>query len=298
MRPIIDTHLHIWDLKKFKLPEIESYQQLNRDFTLDDFAIAASNLNIEKAAYMEVNLLQEQRYSEAEYITQVCNLDTNPLQAAFIGGYPLSYSFRDYVGLFKDNSIVKGVRQVLHTPEMRSGICLEREFVENIRYLGGLGLKFSVRMRPSELGDGVKLADLCEDTTLILDHCGSPDPGIVNGEIKPELPDPSGLQHDKDKWLSDIHELSLRKNVICKISGLMVLCPKDIRKAEYIAPTLNHCLDSFGPDRVVFGSNWPVCTLTSSYEEWVQTLLEVTSDRSEEDKKKLFYDNAARIYSL
>lgn len=298
MHPIIDTHLHFWDLSAFKLPEIESYEDLNRNFTLNDLAFATSNLNIEKAVYMEVNLLQQQRFSEAEYITQVCGIDSNQVAAAFIGGHPLSYSFRDYIGMFKDNPRVKGIRQVLHTPEMRSGLCLERAFVENIRFLGEQGLKFSVHMRPSELGDAVKLADLCPDTTLILDHCGRPDPGIVNGELGPERPDRNSFRHEKDKWLSDIHELSLRKNVICKISGLMVMCPKEAPKAEYIAPTVNHCLDSFGPDRVVFGSNWPVCTITSSYEEWVQTLLKVIIDRSEEDKKKLLHDNAIRIYSL
>ncbi len=298
MHTIIDTHLHFWDISTFKLPEIESYEDLNRNFTLNDFTLATSSLNIEKAMYMEVNLIQEQRYSEAEYITQVCGINSNPIQAAFIGGYPLSYSFRDYVGLFKDNPRVKGVRQVLHTLEMPSGLCLERAFVENIQFLGDLGLKFAVRMRPSELGDAVKLADLCPDTALVLDHCGSPDPGIVNGELRPERLDHNGFRHERDKWLSDIHELSERKNVICKISGLMVMCPKEIPKAEYIASTVNHCLDSFGSDRVVFGSNWPVCTITSSYEEWVETLLKVIIDRSEEDKKKLLYDNAIRIYSL
>jgi predicted TIM-barrel fold metal-dependent hydrolase len=68
--------------------------------------------------------------------------------------------------------------------------------------------------------------------------------------------------------------------------------------ADFLAPIINHCLDTFGPDRFIFGSNWPVCTLTSSYEKWVNLLLEVVQRRSDEFKNKLFYENAERIYEL
>ena len=67
---------------------------------------------------------------------------------------------------------------------------------------------------------------------------------------------------------------------------------------EFLSPTINHCLDTFGPDRVMFGSNWPVCTLSATYEKWVGVLHEVVRSWSDEDKRKLFYENAERIYEL
>ncbi len=298
MQPIIDTHLHFWDLSRFKLPEIESYQPLKRNFLLDDVSQAVKNLNVQKIVYMEVNLIQEQKYSEAEYITGVCGQDDNPISAAFIGGNPLSYSFRDYAQLFKDNDCIKGVRHVLHPPEVKRGYCLEDEFVDNIRFLGELGLRYCVCMRPSELSDAVKLAELCPETTLILDHCGMGVPAIVNGSIAENEYGMALFKHSAEDWMRDIEALAKRDNVVCKISGMLFKTDPDSVTPEFLAPTINHCLDTFGPDRVMFGSNWPVCTLSASYEKWVSVLNEVIQERDEEFKSKLFYKNAASIYEL
>ena len=256
MQPIIDTHLHFWDLSRFKLPEIESYQPLKRNYLLSDVSEAIKNLNVERIVYMEVNLIQEQKYSEAEYIMEVCAQDDNPISAAFIGGNPLSYSFRDYAQLFKDSDYIKGVRHVLHPPEIKRGYCLEDEFIDNIRLLGELGLKFCVCMRPSELSDAVKLAELCPETTLILDHCGNGVPAIVNGSTQESEYGMGLFKHNQDQWFIDIEALAKRGNVVCKISGMLFKTDPDSITPEFLAPTINHCLDTFGPDRVMFGSNY------------------------------------------
>ena len=297
MQRIIDSHLHMWDLKQFKLPEIDSYEKLRRNFTLDDVYQATENLGIEKIVYMEVNIIEQQKYSEVQYIMQICERDDNPFCAAFIGSSPLSWSFREYAGLFKDNKRIKGVRQVLHPPEIKRGTCLESRFVDNVRFLGEVGLRFCVCIRPSELSDAVRLVDLCPETSFILDHCGNAVPAIVNDRDAGEYG--SGIfKHDRDQWLRDIEQLANRKNVVCKISGLLFKTSPDFVTPEFLSPSINHCLDSFGPDRVMFGSNWPVCTLSGTYEKWVGVLKEVVQDRSEEDKQKLFYDNVERIYEL
>lgn len=298
MHPIIDTHLHMWDLNRFKLPEIESYDRLERNFLLDDVYNAIGNLNVEKIVYMEVNLIEEQKYSEARYIIETCDREDNPVCAAFIGGSPLSWSFRDYASLFKNVKHIKGVRHVLHPPDRKRGTCLESGFVDNVRFLGEIGLRFCICMRPSELSDAVKLADLCPGTSFILDHCGNAVPAIVNDPAAEDEYGSGIFGHGRDQWLRDIEELADRENVVCKISGLLFKTPADSITPEFLSPTINHCLDSFGPDRVMFGSNWPVCTLSAPYEKWVGVLQEVVRDRSDEDNRKLFYRNAARIYGL
>jgi predicted TIM-barrel fold metal-dependent hydrolase len=85
--------------------------------------------------------------------------------------------------------------------------------------------------------------------------------------------------------------------VICKISGIVARAPEQWGP-EHLAPLINHCLDQFGPDRVVFGGDWPVCKLRATYRQWVTALKEVIAGRSEEDQKKLLHDNAVRLYSL
>ena len=298
MPPIIDSHLHFWDTSRFKLPEIESYEKLKRNFTISDAARAMKDLNVEKIVYMEVNLIQEQKYSEAAYIGEICEQDNNPICAAFIGGNPLSYSFRDYAALFKGKKYIKGVRHVLHPPEVKRGYCLESEFVDNVRFLGELGLRFCICIRPSELGDAVKLSELCPDTSFILDHCGNGVPAIVNGSIGESEYGMDIFKHDRDQWMRDIERLANRENVVCKISGLLFKTSPDSIAPEFLAPSINHCLDTFGPDRVIFGSNWPVCTLAASYETWVGLLQEVIQGRSDEFKRKLFYENAESLYEL
>ena len=298
MQPIIDAHLHFWDLSQFVLPEVESYEPLKKNFLLSDAAQAIGTLPVEKVVYMEVNLIQEQKYSEAENVTKICKQDDNPIDAAFIGGDPLSYSFRDYAPLFRDNEYIKGVRHVLHPPERQKGYCLETQFIDNIRLLGELGLKFAICMRPSELNDAVKLAEFCPDTTLILDHCGNGVPAIINGSVKENEYEMDIFRHDPDQWMRDIENLAARENVICKISGMLFKTDPDCVTPQFLAPTINHCLDAFGPDRVMFGSNWPVCTLTTSYKNWIDVLNEVIQGRGDEFKNKLYYDNANRIYEL
>ena len=85
--------------------------------------------------------------------------------------------------------------------------------------------------------------------------------------------------------------------MICKISGIIARLPKGW-PAETLAPLVNHCLDSFGPDRVIFGSDWPVCLTGASYKEWVTGLKQIIASRPLEQQKKLLHDNAVKFYKL
>ena len=86
--------------------------------------------------------------------------------------------------------------------------------------------------------------------------------------------------------------------MICKISGIIASAPQDIPFAESLAPIINHCLDRFGPDRVVFGGDWPVCLLGASYKQWVQTLHTIIANRPMAEQKKLLHGNAKKFYRL
>jgi L-fuconolactonase len=94
-----------------------------------------------------------------------------------------------------------------------------------------------------------------------------------------------------------MEQFARRRNVIGKISGIVARAPKNWTSHD-LAPIVNHCLDVFGPDRVVFGGDWPVCLRGASYREWVVALREIVRDRPIADQKKLWYDNAVRFYNL
>lgn len=297
MLPIIDTHQHLWDLTQFTLPWVDGAPAINRSYLQSDYAAATAGLNVVKAVYMEVDVDPAQQVAEAHYIIDQCQRDDTPTVGAVISGRPASDTFAAYITQFKGSPYIKGVRQVLHGPETPAGYCLQPTFVKNIQLLGELGMSFDLCMRPGELNDAAKLVDQCPNTRFIVDHCGNADPNIIAATT--DLPrDPGNpSSHTRRQWMDDMAALADRPHVICKISGIIARVSPGWSAAT-LAPTVNHCLNVFGPDRVVFGGDWPVCTLGASYREWVTALQEIIADRSEEDQRKLLHDNAEQFYRL
>ena len=101
----------------------------------------------------------------------------------------------------------------------------------------------------------------------------------------------------REQWQQDITALAQRKNVVCKISGIVARASQGWQAAD-LAPTINFCLDAFGPDRVIFGGDWPVCTLVATFQQWSTALRDIIKDRSQVDQQKLLHDNAMRLYNL
>ncbi len=290
--PIVDTHQHLWDLEVVRPPWLKGAPDLlNRRYAMPEYLEATRGLNVVKAVYMEVDVDPRDHVTEAEHVIGLCRSKQHPTVAAVIGGRPASDQFAEYVVRFQGSPYVKGVRQVLHggTP---AGYCLTDEFVRGIRLLGDAGLSFDLCLRPGELQDGVKLAAQCPETRFILDHCGNADPNAFHAKAGGEKP-----SHDPDAWKRDIEAFAKLDNVIGKISGVIARAPQE-GTAAALAPIVNHCLDAFGPDRVVFGGDWPVCLRGATYRQWVLTLREIVAERPATDQRKLWHDNAVRFYGL
>ena len=288
--PVVDTHQHLWDLSKFRLPWQKNEPKLAKNHVVSDYLKATENLGdvdgklakIVKKVYMEVDVEPAQQSAEAEYVLDLCRRADNPMVAAVVSGRPASDGFAKYLDAFKDNRYIKGVRQVLHGPETPAGYCLDKKFIDGIRLLGKRHLSFDLCMRPGELLDAAKLIDACPETRFILDHCG-------NGDVQAK---------DRSQWQKDIAEVAKRKNVVGKVSGIVVTAKPDHWNADDLAPIVKHTLEVFGPDRVMFGGDWPVCTKTATFRQWFQALAAIVGDRSAEEKRKLFHDNAVRFYGL
>ena len=282
MISIIDTHQHLWDLKKFKLAWVKEGDPLAQSFTPTEYAVAIEGLNVVKAVYMEVDVVPEQQQAEADYLIQLCKSGKTPTVAAVVGGHPASAGFEKYARQFKGSPYIKGIRQVVHADSTPAGYSLKKEFVEGVQLLGDLGLSFDICIRPEDLGDAVKLVDACPGTRFILDHCG-------NGKVRSK---------DRTQWKKEMELLGTKKNLVCKVSGVVASAEKGKWKADDLAPVVDHTIASFGWDRVMFGGDWPVCTLAATYKQWVEALKEIVQNRKEEERKKLFHDNAAKFYGL
>ncbi|MDR3635501.1 MAG: amidohydrolase family protein [Isosphaeraceae bacterium] len=280
--PIIDTHQHLWDLGKFRLPWLKGAPGLAHSYLMDDYLKATQGLNVIKSIYMEVDVDPAQHLEEADWVVHVCQRGDSPMVGAVIGGRPASEGFAEYIKRFHGSAYVKGLRQVLHTPETPAGFCLSDRFVNGIRLLGEHGLNYDLCMRPTELHDAAKLIDLCPDTSFILDHCG-------NADV---------LDKDRTAWRAAIAEVARRQRVVCKVSGIVASTKGRPWVADDLAPIVNHVYDVFGPDRVLFGGDWPVCTLGATYRQWVQALRTIVHERSAAEQRKLFHDNAIRVYRI
>ncbi len=295
MIPIVDTHQHLWDLEQFSLPWLADVEALNNNYRMDDYQRATAESGVAKTVYMEVDVAPEQRLAEVDFVSDLCARDDNPMAGAVISGSPGDAGFADYMARFSDNAYVKGVRQVLHVPSAARGACVEPRFVEGMHLLGSMGKCFDLCMRPSELGDAVALVEQCPDTLFIVDHCGNADPQVVSGDVEPDLENP--FSHDRQQWMDDMQALGAHDNVVCKLSGIVARAPRGWT-AETLAPTVEHCIASFGADGAVFGGDWPVCTLGAPLGEWVAALRQIVKGHSEEDQRRILHDNAVRLYGL
>jgi predicted TIM-barrel fold metal-dependent hydrolase len=292
--PIVDTHQHLWDLNKFKLPWLERNESLKADYLPKDYAEATAKLckfkvggealqgKIVKTVYMEVDVDPSQQEQEAEYVIGLCKSRETPMVAAIISGRPASDAFKKYINQYKESKYIKGVRQVLHGDGTPKGYCLDKRFLKGIQLLGELGMSYDICIRPGELLDGAKLIDACPDTRFILDHCG-------NANIQAK---------DNSQWKRDIAEVAKRKQVVCKVSGIIASGKPGEWTSGQLAPYIQHVMQVFGPDRVMFGGDWPVCTLAAPLNVWIETLYLIVKDHSEVQLRKLFHDNAVKFYGL
>ncbi len=282
--PIIDTHQHLWDFRKFRPPWLsgKGEEKINRSYTPADYKRETAGLNVVKTVYMEVDVAPRQHVAEAEYVAEMCRSRSTPMVAAVVGCRPGLPGFEAYVRRFAGSKAIKGVRQVLQVPDTPPGYCLKPAFVKDIRLLGELGLTYDICIRPGELMDGAKLIDLCPHTRFVLDHCGNA----------------SARDPNSEKWRQDITAIARRKNVVCKVSGIIKTVKPEWDTETELQSIITHVIEEFGIGRVMFGGDWPVCNKTKSFRDWVTALRGCLTAYSEAEQRKLFHDNAARFYGI
>ena len=286
--PIIDTHQHLWDMKTIRLPWLSDpgAKKIATPHTMAVYLREARGLGIVKTVYMEVDAAEEHQAKEADFVIATCKSGKTPMRKGVISGRPGTPAFAAFARRYRNVPEIHGFRQILHPPDRPKGLCLQPQFVKSIKMLGGIGKTYDICIRPGELADGYKLADLCPGTRFVLDHCG-------NGEANW-----GGKGEEYEAWARGITEFARRQNVICKMSGVIKTCRGSESKVEQLRPLVRHVIDAFTPNRVIWASDWPVCEFTSPLKEWVEVSRELVADLSAADQRKIFHDNAAKFYRI
>ena len=277
---IVDTHQHLWDKELFHYAWLEPLQKLDRSFRLSDYRDATSGLEIDKTVFVECDVDESQMMDEALHVLRVADDFGSRIAGIVASGRPEHDGFKAHLDALAAHPKVKGLRRILHTSPNEVG--LGERFIENVSCLKEYGLSFDICVLARQLTVAINLVSKCPDVAFILDHCGVPD--VKGQSLYP--------------WRDRILELSKFPNVTCKISGLVAYADPANWKAEDLRPFVEHVIESFGWDRVMFGSDWPVCNLTAGYTKWVETLLSLTHSAGEVNQRKLFRENAIRAYRL
>ncbi|MFP6677060.1 MAG: amidohydrolase family protein [Pirellulaceae bacterium] len=290
--PILDTHQHLWDLEILNPPWVKEADEILRNkYDSAAYARESVGLNIVSCLYMEIDMAPDKVDVEAKYILDLCRSGKTPTRGAILSGRPEEPAFVRRVKRLSKADEVRGFRRILHVDHAPPQTCLGKQFEKSMSVLADNGRTFDLCMRVEELDDGAKLAGRCADTQFIVDHCGNADPVAFQqkGQQKREP------LHDAGAWRRSMERFASHDNVACKISGIVARAPEGWR-SEHLAPIIDFCLQTFGPDRVLFGSDWPVCRLGGTLKQWVVALREIVSERPEAHQRALFSQNAQKIY--
>lgn len=277
---IVDTHQHLWDMNLFSYSWCENIPPLNRSFRMDDYLEATGDLEIYKTIHLEADVDEEYMLDESAYILKLAADKSNPLAGFVAPARPERDDFGAYLERLGAHPQLKGVRRVLHT--QADELILHPTFVRHLKTLAAHDLSFDLCVLARQLPLAIKLIEQCPDVSFILDHCGNPP--IKEKSIHP--------------WRGHISRIAALPNVVCKISGLVTNADERNPTHEDLRPYVEHVIDAFGWDRVMFGSDWPVCTLAATFRAWVDALSYLTKDAGESERDKLFCRNALRVYRL
>ena len=279
--PIVDTHLHIWDLGRLSYPWLDGVPMLNKNHLIEDYRLACGPVAVAKMVFLQCECDFAQFQAEADWVTEVARID--PRIRGIVPWAPLEKGEAAGEALAKlaANPLVKGVRRIIQF-EADQEFCLQPAFVRGVQLLPAHGLSFDLCINHRQLANTIKLVRQCPEVRFVLDHIGKP--GIKAGLLDP--------------WRAELRELSRIENVWCKLSGLVTEADFAKWKPADLKPYIDHVVECFGFDRVMFGGDWPVSTQATDYPRWVATLDAALHGCTPEELQRVYVRNAERFYRV
>lgn len=273
----IDAHQHLW---RYSPPGpawmSEGVELLRRDFLIDDLKRVTANVGITNTIVVEA----ERTLKETAWLSHLA--ESNPLICGVVGWVPLTApdarSKLEEVASFPK---IKAVRHPIHD-EPDNQFILRDDFNRGISELKRFDLRYDILIFERHLSQAIQFVDRHPKQVFILDHLAKP-------RIRERILAP---------WQENIRELARRANVYCKLSGMVTEADWNTWSDDALAPYIDTALEAFTPKRLMFGSDWPVVTLASSYWRWANTIQTAIAHLSEDERDWIFAKTAIQAYGL
>lgn len=276
---IIDAHFHLWDPQRQRHTWLEAFPVLNRRFSPGDYDAAARSAGVGAGVLVQALASTE----ETQELLALAN--EHELVAGVVGWVDLERSDvaeqLEHLRSLPGGERLVGIRHLVEDEPDRRWL-LHQDVGRGLEALARAGLAYDLLVRPEHLDGAVELAAGHPAVAFVLDHGAKP--AIAAGAFEP--------------WAGAVAKLGLLPNVACKVSGLLTEAG-DGWSAAQIGPYVGHLLDCFGAQRLLFGSDWPVCTLAASYAEVLELTRQTLAPRLTGDElDAVFRGNAVAQYRL
>ncbi|MGW5661710.1 amidohydrolase family protein [Streptomyces sp. NPDC003758] len=277
----VDAHHHVWDLSVrdqdwIRGPELEP---IRRSFTIADLERLARPVGVDRTVLVQTVTVAEET---PEFLDLA---ERNEIVAGVVGWTDLtSPDVADTLARLRElpgGSYLRGIRhqvqgeadpEWLLRPDVRRGLAA----------VADAGLVYDLLVLPHQLPACVKAAESLPELTFVLDHLGKPP--IASGTLEP--------------WASRIRALAALPNTVCKLSGMVTEADWKTWRVEDLRPCTDTVLEAFGPSRLMFGSDWPVCTLAATYADVSDAAVALTEGLRDDERHQIFEGTATRVYRL
>jgi L-fuconolactonase len=272
----IDAHHHLWTYQPDEFGWIDdAMAALRRDFTAHDLSLEMEGASIHAAVAVQAR----QSLEETHWLLQQAAV--HPRIAGVVGWAPIADDrFPEVLDRLTQHDRLVGLRHIVQAEPV--GFLDGDNFNRGITLLQPTGLSYDILITERQIDEAARFVDRHPYQRFVVDHCAKP--RIAAAELEP--------------WRTSLRALALRPNVTCKISGLGTEANWTSWTVDDLLPYLDTVLDAFGPDRVMAGSDWPVCLVATSYAHWWDTLHLYTESLSRSERRALFGGVAQSFYRL
>ncbi len=274
---IIDTHQHFWkyDPEEYSWigPEMKALQ---RDFLPEYLQKTLRQAGVDGV----ISVQARQTTGETEWLLSLA--EENDFIRGIVGWVPLTDpAVEDLLERYADRRFFKGVRHVLQD-EPDPDYMLRKDFNAGIRKLKRYDLLYEILIFERHLPQTLRFVDQHPGQMFVLDHIAKP---LIRDRIL-------------SPWQENLTELARRDNIFCKISGLVTEADPYHWSEDQLKPYLETVLEAFGPERLMFGSDWPVCLTACRYEQWLDIVQRFIATLSEDEQALIMAENARKVYKL